>query len=96
MSDQIQKIADTIGALIPGENGQVLCEQDNEPSGDLASVGALAKWCRVHADDLLKYAGASDVRRARLAIVELEGALNAAKQEIDAAAEQGGLPPLGG
>lgn len=95
MSDPIQKIADIIGAITPGDNGIVLCEQDHEPSGDLVSVGALAKWCRVHADDLLKYAGAGDVRRARLAIVELEGALNAAKLEIDAAAEQGGLPPLG-
>lgn len=94
--NHIKDIAEVLPEIVrPGDTG-ILEQDENGPTGDLMAVAALAKWCGVHAGDLLKHAQAGDVRQARLALIELEGAFSAARQEIDAAAEQQGLPPLGG
>ena len=92
--DNIEKIAEQISEeILPGSLG--LCEEEKvEEKGDLKKIGALARLIQNYANDLYKYSDLQDIRKARLAAVELNGALDEILHNIDLLSKEFNLHKL--
>lgn len=70
--------------------------KDAPPNGTeiLKSCANLAQHIDRFADDLLKYAQEGDVRKARLCLAEIYGAVSQAKTGVETLAKHLGLPDI--